>query len=73
MEWKTLTLLTVGYFIYLVIGASVFYAIERPLEIQKCSEAKEYKNMLMNITKTNFTASPAQIEEFLQVMSNVFF
>lgn len=63
MNWKVLLGLVFGYFVYLIIGAAIFSAIERPVEIDNCNSitarVNEFKRMLeenrANITVANVT------------------
>uniref|UniRef100_H2XNN0 Potassium channel domain-containing protein n=1 Tax=Ciona intestinalis TaxID=7719 RepID=H2XNN0_CIOIN len=51
MELKTLFVLVVAYFAYLLIGAGVFNAIEGPMEVQHCRESKTALNTAISNLK----------------------
>jgi len=48
MKLNVLLFLILAFLVYLFIGAGIFYAIEKPLENQRCNEATSYVNSLLN-------------------------
>ena len=45
---KILVILAICYLVYLLIGAGIFSAIERPLERMRCENASAYVKSLYN-------------------------
>nr|XP_026692125.1 potassium channel subfamily K member 16 [Ciona intestinalis] len=67
MELKTLFVLVVAYFAYLLIGAGVFNAIEGPMEVQHCRESKTALNTaISNLKFGNLTRN--QLVNLIEVM-----
>ena len=66
-------LLLIGvYFVYLVIGAGIFYAIEGPAEKKRCDEAKAYIANFANLSNFSaLTAGGNLSKEFVQHIINV--
>uniref|UniRef100_H2ZBT0 Potassium channel domain-containing protein n=1 Tax=Ciona savignyi TaxID=51511 RepID=H2ZBT0_CIOSA len=56
MDLKTLGCLIVAYFIYLLLGAAVFSAIEGPIELQNCRESQRILDeAIKNLRNGNLT------------------
>lgn len=56
MKKRNILILVAAYFTYLLCGAGIFVAMERPREIEKCKEAQTFKKELIkmiNNSKTN--------------------
>jgi len=67
MDAKYLVVFAFGYGVYLLIGAGIFFMIERPIEKRLCDEAKVFRQSLLNNTWWCLNASGNEISHIVQV------
>ncbi|XP_039248659.2 uncharacterized protein LOC120326434 [Styela clava] len=66
MRIRVLILLIVFYFVYMIIGAAVFMAMERPVEKQRCKDAKQFKEKWLNQTRNNEGFTEETLNKFIK-------